>query len=195
MSEKILFPKDVEIGKFYLVPHVFAYSWYDDLKNIFIPINSPKHSDKEYINVSSLHYHVDWRFLDTRIYNRVCRDPWYENEKIRNEAAYAVFEEKLYTGLSQSFKQIEDKIEYKKVKCKRPYSVWLMKSELPAMYNSWPIKMQKGYCGQSLRINEHGQYVCPHKGTIIDTKHVDEEGNIVCPAHQLRFNSKTLIAI
>lgn len=190
----IIFPKDVEVGKFYLVPHVFTHDWYENLKNIYVPINCPKHSDIEYVGVRAIHYHVDWRFLNTRIYNKVCVDRTDQNHKIRSEAAYALFEI-IAHGDEAGKKQIEDEIVYKEVKCKRHYSSWLLKSEAPKMYNSWPIKMQKGYCGQQLKLNEQGHYVCPHKGTIIDLKHIDEDGNIVCPAHQLRFDSKTLQAI
>lgn len=175
------FPKDVQIGKYYEVPHIFCEDFYG-VTNVFIPINTPLHDDKEYINFSTRHYHVDWRFVSKRIHNIAAIDNSNPRFKSKAEQAFVVT-------------KFEGDIVYKTVKCKRQFSNNEFHNEWPKLYNSWPVKLQAGYCGTELKMNKDGQYVCPHKGAIIDLKYVDEHGYAVCPAHLLRFDVTTLKAI
>lgn len=190
MREKIVFPKDVEISKFYQVPHVMCYDFYDGIKNVLLPINTVLHEDKDYINFEPLHYHIDWRFVPIRLYNRICKDIDLADYFIRSEASKII---QLFGNNLEA--NTDGKVYYKTIKCKRGYSNNQFHFRFPNAYNGWPAKLQSAFCGEQLRLNERGQYVCPHKGAIIDLKHVDEKGYAVCPAHLLRFNTETLKAI
>ena len=190
MVDKIIFPKDVVVGKFYSVPHVLAYEFYGHT-NIPIPINTPLHEDKDYINFNVLHFHIDWRFLNTKIYTDCCIDMHEPSYEIKSQVKDVLIIESAALG-----KLADTKVFYKNVKCKRSYNNNIFHIEFPIMYHcNWPTKLQIVFCGDHLRINENGQYVCPHKGAIVDLNHKDENGHAVCPAHLLRFNTQTLKAI
>lgn len=184
------FPSNVEIGKYYEVPHVLCKTFYEWIENVWIPISTPLHDDKEYIKLNVRHYHIDWRFIDTKLYNRVCKEEYRHDLTVKREQAYIVCETD-----NMGRKNIGDEIIYKRVKCKRQYLNKDFHNVHQKLYHTWPVELQKGYCGKELKQNSEGQYVCPHKGAIIDLTYVDEYGYAVCPAHLLRFDTKTLKAI
>lgn len=188
--DKIIFPSDVQLGKYYKVPHVFCNDFYG-VKG-FIPINTPLHEDKDYINFEHLHFHCDWRFLNSRYYKSICRDINFPNYELRSEVSKVIL-----TTLRDGKINTKGSIVYKAVRAKRKYAnnTYFQILETPIRIEGWRKKIQDAFCGDHLRQNELGQYVCPHKGAIIDLTHVDENGNAVCPAHLLRFDVKTKKAI
>lgn len=186
----MIFPSNVEIGKYYSVPHILCKEFYKGVQNVLLPINTPLHDDVDYINFSTRHYHIDWRFVSNKIYNSIILYKRYPQLKTKNEQAYIICETNLQGDIN-----IEGDVVYKRVKCQRQYSNINFHNEHQILYNTWPVKLQSAYCGKELKKNNAGQYVCPHKGAVIDLKYVDEFGFAVCPAHLLRFDVSTLKAI
>lgn len=188
MSEKILFPIDVVVGKYYLVPHIFTME-FGGVRHIYLPVSTPMHDDIEIIKFTAKHWHIDWRFVSNRIYKRIIDSDREVFEQVKN-----VIVEK-ETDYYTTHQAIDNTVKYLTRKCVRKPLANVFHNVEKIKYYSWPYNLQKAYCGEHLRKNEFGQYVCPHKGAIIDLKYVDENGHAVCPAHLLKFNTETLLAI
>ena len=64
MIERVLTLKtEPEVGRMYLVPYVV-------LRGEIIPVFGELHEDLEFINFPEHHWHYDYRFVGTRIFNR-----------------------------------------------------------------------------------------------------------------------------
>jgi hypothetical protein len=93
-------------------------------------------------------------------------------------------------------------IVYKTLRCKRNHT-HLDWEHLPCSQESSAasfdtktplIELRSAFCGKPL-VKSDGEYFCPHKGTKVDVKNINSFGEVLCPAHLLKFDAKTLKAI
>lgn len=185
MHEEIIFPVNVQVGKFYSVPHI------KNAAGEFIPINSHLHEDKKIINFPLKHWHVDWRFLSNEIYEYEtsnCINSFIEGKTIlclHHESEIGVWLPRWVTSSIQ--------VVYLKRKCKRSYSAGNFFQENPGRVRNtnWVGELAKTFCHSKLK-KVGGKLICPHKGIVIDESCKDLDGNYVCPGHLLKFNPETL---
>ena len=204
--EEIKFPKNVEVGKFYIVPCVWQQKgmrYASQKMGRYIPVNSHLHEDKKVIGADFLHWHIDWRFVETRLwkqrieggYENGFYDPAYKATEGKLEVANVIIYHKdAYRHYSNG---TDDKmIYYRRLKCKRPYMVkTFFENDIfrqPA--KSWVFSLSEKFCNSQLK-KDGDRLICPHKGIAIDKNCKDKDGNYICPGHLLRFNPDTLQVI
>lgn len=201
MNEQIFFPENVQLGKYYLVPCVFAPagSYYGTLtKGEFIPINTHLHDDKKVIGASFKHWHIDWRFVSQRMWNDKVKggtNIWnaFNSE---SEGKLEVRNVIVFDGKQKGYhmnRNVEDEtIHYKRKKCIRKYSAYLFyEHDIYRLPKGWVQELSKVFCNSKLK-KVGNVLICPHKGAHIDKNCKDAEGNYICPAHLLRFDPVTL---
>lgn len=192
-NEKIKFPKNVEVGKSSLVPHVIARMGFLR-KEMYVPISSYLHNDKKHIKFPYDHYHIDWRFatksvISSSIYSRLPHT---------KQAAEVIIFDQEYTNDS-SHCAVSDKIFYRRVKCRRLYlAAEFFDSPsfdvLKKHQDHFVFTLPETFCNAKLKV-DNGRLICPHKGVEIPKDCTDSHGNYVCPGHLLRFNPTTLQVI
>jgi len=192
MPEQIIFPVDVEVGKYYKVPCVKAKAIYPFMDWNYIPINSHLHEDVKVIGFKHRHWHIDWRFANRELFNDRVKGARDESSK---EVASVISLMETHE-LDENFMVTDsEEIFYRRLKCKRRYQAGDFFSgsfyQMQKSKNSWPIQLSKKFCSAKLK-EINGQFICPHKGVVIDKNCKDHDGNYVCPGHLLRFNPKTL---
>lgn len=201
MSEQIIFPQNVELGKYYLVSCVLAPRgtfYAAPTKDEFIPINSHLHEDKKVIGVDFKHWHIDWRFVSKRMWDAKIKggeNNWNQTQASSEgklEVKLVVVLSGTQKGISVSRNVSDETIYYKKRKCIRPYSAPLFyEHDIHRMPKGWPQELSKVFCNSKLK-KVGDSLICPHKGTHIDKNCKDTNGNYVCPSHLLRFDPITL---
>lgn len=194
-NEQILFPVNVEVGKYYTVPCVKVIS------GIYLAISSYLHNDKKIIGIGFDHWHIDWRFVSENVWQSECVNSKYSSygSIVREVGIPVVYnddpEQNTLQGYNHPITSTYDKtVYYKRLLCKREYSAGQFFELKSLPDNNWVPKMQKHFCGSKLK-REGDKLICPHKGILIDKKCKDKEGNYVCPGHLLRFNPETLECI
>jgi hypothetical protein len=200
MKEAIRFPENVEVGKFYDVPHVWmdaGRTYTTESKGGFIPINTHLHSDEKLIGFKYKHWHIDWRFVDGRLWKQKIeggRNGWsaFATSEGKQEVANVIiYDASGATGHQNTV--FFDDVVYRRVKCKRHYRAGSFHDldihKHPV--DGWVLKMPKVFCNSKLK-EVDGKLICPHKGAHIDRNCKDSEGNYVCPAHLLKFDPITL---
>lgn len=185
-EEVIIFPINVELGKFYKVPCIL------NLAGGLVPINSYLHNDKKIIGVDFRHWHIDWRFVNAKFYQQELVG---RNETWPISAREVGFPLVYYTipphDVYLKWASNTTKIHYRTLKCKRNYSAGKFFTDRFDPINDFTKRMESHFRGSKLK-QVDGVLICPHKGVHIDTNCKDENGNYVCPGHLLRFNPKTL---
>lgn len=200
MKHTIKFPENVEVGKFYTVPHIWmepGKAYTTEKKGCFIPVNTHLHEDEKVIGFKPKHWHIDWRFVSQRLWKAKIeggRNSWTLNaysegkQEVANILVYDPPNEYQY---SNSVTHTE--IVYRRVKCKRLYRAGIFHDfdihKQPK--NCWSFRLPKKFCNAKLK-EVDGKLICPHKGAHIDKNCKDAEGNYVCPAHLLKFDPITL---
>lgn len=170
-----LIKKMYKVGKYYKVPCVVVPKLdHNGLEPYFagrtMPIIDNLHNDIDILNVKMFHYHIDWRFVDKRIFNSF--------DDIFGVPDFQRVAKVIWVDI-----QNKPEIIYKNLRCKRDFEV------------VFPEKYQKlfneKYKGAKL-IKGH---ICPHKLQDLSNVNPNEKGEIVCPLHGLKFckNSKQLI--
>lgn len=201
--EAIKFPENVEVGKVYLVPHVrldkgTAYS--TDDKGSFVPVNTHLHEDKKVLNFPYKHWHIDWRFVNDRLWKLHIKggQEWPPASEGKLEVGnIIIFEDEALQpgtlGRKLTNSTIDSNIYYLRRKCRRVYMApEVFKYDLPRVKpDSWLIRLPKVFCNAQLK-QVSDILICPHKGAHIDKNCKDADGNYVCPAHLLRFDPITL---
>jgi hypothetical protein len=157
------------------------------------------HEDEKVIGFKIKHWHIDWRFIETsfwrsEVFNGSRWSSIGKRETARivcyNKSSEYVIEQGLYSNFTD-----DDKIYYRKLKCKRGYSCGeYFDYDFERDLRTWTHKLPKVFCKSKLK-EKNGQLVCPHKGIIIDKNTKDKDGNYVCPGHLLRFNPDSLLVV
>ncbi|MBN8826465.1 MULTISPECIES: Rieske 2Fe-2S domain-containing protein [unclassified Spirosoma] len=155
-----------EVGKFYNVPvAILGETYYRGFyPNSVIPLMGEQHNDIEIINVTSEHYHIDWRFVRNRNF-AIATDTDY-SEVIGLEHGIIIMPEHIL------------RIETRRMKCKRDFR------DYPSQIAPWFTKLQEKYAHTTAK---NGR--CPHKGFDMTTIKPDAEGCITCPLHGLKWNA------
>jgi hypothetical protein len=197
MMERIIFPENVEVGKFYLVPHVWIgpNKAYSGKNGRYVPINTHLHDDKKVINFTYTHWHIDWRFVDDSMWKAKIEnaESVYRCSKGKREVAnIIIFCDKGTLDIHTNSTE-DATIYYRRVKCKREYRAHeFYKNDIyRSKPDQWVNQLPKAFCNSKLK-EDSGNLICPHKGAHIDRNCKDEDGNYVCPAHLLRFDPITL---
>lgn len=148
------------VGRYYLVNTVTQ----KDRGNV-IPIHGPLHNDSEIINFPYDHWHIDWRFVNSRMYQEYVRlgggflMPW----------AWPINEE--YT---------DQTITKRRMKCKRQFGQYMPPERIP-----WLRSLEEKYRNLKMK-----NFICPHKGIPCNsTPAVD--GVVICRGHGLAFSVAT----
>lgn len=196
--EEIRFPKNPEVGKYYMVPciRVTAALWDGDE---YCPVNTHLHEDSKIIKFKYKHWHIDWRFVSRPMHKRKVVETDFNRKDgmIKSEAAQIIVLDEIDFNLNST---TDHNIYYKRLKCKRQYLAGGFHGT-PYYQNitntnkeNWIDCLAETFSGSKLK-EINGQLICPHKGAVIDRNCKDADGNFVCPAHLLRFNPETLEAI
>lgn len=153
-----------QIGKFYSVPCVKSqWQWMPT-----VPILGPMHEDREIIDFPEHHYHIDWRFVSARAWQR----------RLSASPGKGKSNGHKVLGLPISERNICSDVFMHRLLCKRempefPLSAWL--TELEPLY-------------ASRRLTE--DFVCPHRGIPLAGCPV-KNGVVICPGHGLAWNVET----
>lgn len=191
--EKIKFPKDVVVGKRYLVPCVRIGGYSDfGLRTSYVPINSYLHDDIKVIGFKNKHWHIDWRFVSERMMADIKFGHGLIGLPIPVQRTGLVV---LYDKNKQFSNSTNDlTIYYRQRVCLREYNnneCFLKNKIADNVPGKWVENLSAHFKCSKLKESD-GQLICPHKGVVIDKTLIDDKGNYVCPGHLLRFNPKTL---
>jgi hypothetical protein len=157
----------VNIGEFYRVPAVLVREWWG-FKG-WLPVMGPMHEDSEFVNFPWQHFHIDWRFAPTRV--------WNANRDWPLEGSH--FGSPIQCPDKRGDRVIVQGPELRRMKYKRD------PGRYPIGRARWLQAMQKRFACSKL-ING----TCPHRGIPVSAMHQD--GDILtCPAHGLQWNAVT----
>lgn len=177
-----------KVGESYVVPCIKARTVFTNGSKVanwggeWIPVLGPVHRDAEIINFPFLHYHVDWRFVSERVFQRVARD----------RLDRFVLAQPLMVHPSKPNERAEDEKEmvvesvvpdYRMRECKREMQTWF------SFVGYETVRWMKGLEESCAHLKMENM-VCPHRGTPL--KGCPQDGDVVhCPNHGLRWNVKT----
>ena len=169
---------DPTIGEFYLVPCVQlveSYSFFG--AGDWIPVLTPLHTDAE-IGVKYPHWHYDYRFFDSDVYERILR---YEDGDRNRASSYQRAGIILWPSFPYEKTQIvtSETPEFRRLKCKRTHNrAW------PTVSHIHPV-LEAQF--KDARVKNH---TCPHRGVSMLGCKV-EVGKRICPAHGLVWDAET----
>lgn len=157
----------MQFGKFYKVPAVRVREW-NGFRG-WVPVIGPKHDDAEIVNFPWPHFHIDWRFVSTRLF----------------EARSVLRGQSFLYGMPISCpdtygrKVIEEGPTLKRMKYKHrlpPY---------PTSCAPWLAALEKKYACSKLT-----KGLCPHR--LIPVSAMIRDGDVLtCPGHGLRWHAVT----
>lgn len=153
-----------QVGQRYWVPTVTApfYDWVHKL--LAWPVLGPAHDDEEIIGFKWKHYHIDWRFVSTRMIKIIRRSGTFHNWVLHERNNFPLPDPVLALR-----------------KCYRPMPAFNLVAD-------WTPVLEQAYQEHHLK---PPAYVCPHKGIPLASLPPDSMGCVVCPAHGLRWNLET----
>lgn len=153
------FEENLTIGRFYQVPTVRGqFHWIlDDW-----PVLGPLHQDEEIIKFPDLHYHFDFRFLNTWQYK------YFQELRLQPVHRWVLTE---HSGVKLG------PVIYRKKKCRR------LMPGFPQIMGGWLTALAEAYKNHTFK-----DMICPHKGASLRGLPVDAEGCITCPLHGLRWH-------
>lgn len=159
----------VTVGKFYRVPAVRVARWHG-WRDIWIAVIGPKHEDAEIVGFPWQHFHVDWRFVQRRIFDQLSwiRGPTYVH-------AYPIQDPD-----GAGTKVILEGPVLRRMKCKRTLA-----GPFPREAAHWIPKLEEKFACARL-VNG----LCPHRGIPVSAMHRDGDV-LTCPGHGLRWSATT----
>lgn len=171
--------KPYEVGKRFAIQCVHG-RLYDHIA--WWPVMGEAHRDAEIVNFPHLHYHVDWRFVSDRTYQRHVGRP-SRGESINAHVVPLMLLPRLApnTAMDDAPHEIVSKV--RRLKCKR------MLPAYPHGLTGWMNALAAHYAGACLK-----RGVCPHRGYDISREPV-VDGVVTCPLHGLRWNVETGAAV
>lgn len=172
------------VGRYYLVPTV-KYRWGVGHRLYPWPVIGPKHEDAEIIGFTPTHYHVDGRFLTPRQWVSL------ENYYLDGAPVYCARRPLAYFSGGYHANHIMDPhppIVWRRKRCYRADAEYpIARVELAWL---WLPKLRRHYEGSTARTKD-GRLVCPHRGAPLTSFTPDEQGNVTCPLHGLRWCAAT----
>jgi hypothetical protein len=164
------------VGKYYLVPCMRVR--YERGNEIDWLVIGPEHSDAEYLNFHYQHYHFDVRFVSKSV---------FESQLKIGIGPYALAAV-LHTGRHRSRNEMVIGPFEKRRKCLRlmpEFPIYGPVFPKPKLNASWMPDLEAAYKDCTIKAD---CLRCPHRGLPLNGPPVDEQGNVVCPGHGLRFN-------
>jgi len=170
----------LKIGKRYLVPCVKTLRQIQGYcTGEYVPVNGDWHDDPE-LGADFIHLHYDWRFIPKNRFDNISR-----------AAAINLF----WMGRADAIFLVNQQIEWRPLKCYRltveePVNLTTNRSAWsrtnPDIHDRWQ-NFEQRYAETRLPSCR----ICPHRG--FDLRHIppDEDGNILCPGHWLKWNAQT----
>lgn len=172
------------IGRFYWVPCVVrpkaADDWhwatepYKVARENWLPVIGPWHEDAEHVGFEPHHFHYDWRFLATSIYQL-----W-----LGDDLPGRVFS-RVHTGGPFMLNCPEPARTRRKLKMKREMPEFPLLSPRTGKLVHFIPLLEKAFAGQRLKC-----LVCPHQGLPLKGLPV-KDGTVICPGHGLKWNVTT----
>lgn len=161
-----------ELGRFYRVPAVHVIEW-RGFYGMWVPVIGPMHEDAEIVNFPWQHFHVDWRFVDTRI--------WKAYQDLYLKGGH--FGAPLQCPDKRGDRVIDRGPELRRMKYKRD------PGSFPNTGAKWQPKLREKFACAKL-VNG----TCPHRGIPVSAMH--REGDILtCPGHGLKWHAVTGLAV
>ena len=183
MIQKIEEVERPEIGKYYNVPVIQSkrfYYWGEQL----LPVRLPKHEDKELSPEIGPHYHIDFRFVSTRLFDLMVASRGLSPASYVTAMVVCVYEnfgkadqEKVIIGGPKIRQRM-----MKRTDIEFPY----VESFHQTVFANGKT-FEEYYNGKQL-IDGH---TCPHKGYNMKQVEPNRFGQLICPCHGLAFGAKT----
>jgi hypothetical protein len=131
----------------------------------------PKHEDAEFVNFPWQHFHIDWRFAPSRLYNSMAE--WFD--------ARLMYGAPIQCPDTRGNRVVIEGPTLRLMKCKRippPYPHY-------SAMRSWLPKLTEHFACAKLVGGK-----CPHRGIPVEA--MLRDGDVLtCPGHGLRFNAIT----
>lgn len=157
------------VGQFYQVPAVRVATWHDFVG--WLPVIGPMHEDAEFVKFPWQHFHLDWRFVPTRMWNKIGNGLYPGHH----------FAWPVQCPDNNGKRVILEGPVPKRMKCKRDPGRFPVEKAI----NSWLKPLSEAFACAKL-VNG----VCPHRGIPVSAMH--REGDILtCPGHGLQWNAIT----
>lgn len=160
-----------ELGKYYRVPSVMVNDWWGFVG--WMPVIGPMHEDAEIVNFPWQHFHIDWRFAPTLLWDR------FENRR----APGGHFAWPIQHPNNDGTQCIVAGPEPRRMKYKRD----------PGMFPQAQVGWQK-LLAEKFACAKLVNGTCPHRGIPVSAMH--REGDILtCPGHGLKWHAVTGLAV
>lgn len=174
------------IGQFYLVPTV-TYTWLNRFEEPRpYPVFPYQHEDAEHLSFPWMHYHVDPRFLDPRIWADAQDSELYSSAKLGDAAAYSMCQRQPLSSGTKALPLPHPPVVWRRRKCQREIGPYQFAKAIAA-------KLSPAFVGHQCRRVRSG-FVCPHKrfplGSIAPIA-----GKITCPLHGLQIDAETGVVV
>lgn len=158
------------IGRRYVVPAVLANRFYG-LSDIWIPVIGPRHEDSEVIRFPHMHWHIDWRFAPSKLWNRFHHRP--------SAARYGIV---LNCPNMDGDRVVIEGPQPRRMTCKRDLPPY------PHKYAQWSEALREHMRQRGCDALVNGR--CPHRG--VPAESMIRDGDVLtCPAHGLQFSATT----
>ena len=158
------------VGRYYLVPCVKVVGWKRDE---WWPVIGVVHEDYDHLQVRGWHYHYDFRFVSERLYRS------HNHRPIDGLAMGTVLAADSRDWATYFPVHAEGEVDELRRRC----------------YRQMP-EFTPGLCRRLEPVYKHARVNpvcarCPHRGLPLSGLPVDEEGNVVCSGHGLKWNLET----
>jgi hypothetical protein len=148
------------VGQFYSVNSVIRL-----IDDAIIPVHGPLHEDAEIIKYPYDHWHIDWRFINKRLY----QDYFDRGGRFLMPWAWPI-----------NANQTTGVVQRRRMQCKRQFEQYA-----PVKLVPWLKRLEEKYSNARMK-----NFICPHKGLPCNATPVD--GNtVICRGHGLAFDVET----
>lgn len=165
------------VGKFYMVPAIENYPYHGRVDSW--PVIGPMHTDADFFDFRSAHYHVDARFITTRQEHFLLnRSPLYSLEAIVGGYPLSSRGDELPKGRPKLVRR----------KCRRAIYGYAY----GGMEAVQRMRHHYGDPAAPIRLQD-GRLLCPHRKVDLSQFPADAEGIVTCPLHGLRVRCGTAL--
>lgn len=156
------------VGRRYLVPCV------KNKRGQWMPVLGSKHHDIEYIGISDIHYHYDFRFVKEGFIKERFERYTFNRHLVCTSEEFA---------MGDILKNTDEPTERALICLRRmPNFPWSVSGK-PI---SFIEPMERAFKDVKLNCAR-----CPHRGGPLSADNADEYGNVICPLHGLQWNLQT----
>lgn len=166
------------VGQYYTIPTLFiteSTTKYSNWKHgDWLPVMGPLHEDAEIIGFHFHHYHIDWRFVSARIWNRT------RSRRNDSKSGDRII---LATVISPEISgvQFAGDPAPRRMRCNREMP------DFPSEKAPWFPRLEAAYATRKLPACR----TCPHRGLPLANLPPKPDGTVICPGHGLRWRLNT----